>query len=196
MLEYRAKRAKQSDTNTLSVEDTNPDLIDLASTECRECEGPLHEVACQQQSAEPADVVTADLNEEPQSDISVVDTQVDLDAQSGTKDTVLDIKVQALTPQPSSAASWLEDTSVRWDTDKPPTPSAAGGGDILSDTDDDLDPQLCFNPTCGKRACEVTGGLKRCTRCQTAEYCSKACQASHWNFHKAGCNLIARELKH
>lgn len=66
--------------------------------------------------------------------------------------------------------------------------------DWLIDFDKELDRSICFNVYCGKSAQTVSGGLKKCTRCNTAEYCSKACQARHWNIHKAGCKIIALEL--
>ncbi|KAJ7840151.1 hypothetical protein B0H13DRAFT_2287174 [Mycena leptocephala] len=38
--------------------------------------------------------------------------------------------------------------------------------------------------------CQVTrrvGELKLCSRCQSAKYCSRACQIAHWKTHKAYC---------
>lgn len=65
--------------------------------------------------------------------------------------------------------------------------------DWLIDFDDEhRSSSFCHNISCGKSATAVTGGLKRCSRYQTAEYCSKVCQARHWNIH--GCKLIALEL--
>ena len=51
--------------------------------------------------------------------------------------------------------------------------------------------ERCFNIDCRKRDSNVPGGLKRCTRCHTAAYCSKECQTEHWNLHKPGCAQIA-----
>ena len=49
----------------------------------------------------------------------------------------------------------------------------------------------CFNITCFKSEIEVPGGLKKCTRCKFATYCSRECQAQHWKMHKAGCGKIS-----
>ena len=46
----------------------------------------------------------------------------------------------------------------------------------------------CFNFYCMKPATEVPGGLKKCTRCYIAEYCSRNCQAAHWKAaHRTVC---------
>jgi ankyrin repeat protein len=39
----------------------------------------------------------------------------------------------------------------------------------------------CYDPDC------VKTGLKRCTACECARYCSEACQYAHWKIHKADC---------
>ena len=45
----------------------------------------------------------------------------------------------------------------------------------------------CFNLKCSKPETEVPGGLKRCTRCKIAVYCSRDCQAKHWKDHRSTC---------
>lgn len=45
----------------------------------------------------------------------------------------------------------------------------------------------CFNFECMIAETEVSGGLKKCTRCNLALYCSRECQTKHWRLHKAGC---------
>ena len=49
----------------------------------------------------------------------------------------------------------------------------------------------CFNIACLKPEIEVPDGLKKCTRCKFATYCSRECQAQHWKMHKAGCGKIS-----
>ena len=43
-------------------------------------------------------------------------------------------------------------------------------------------------------------GLKICTRCRAAQYCSKECQVQHWKRHKKCCKMISsspeRRLKY
>ena len=36
-------------------------------------------------------------------------------------------------------------------------------------------------------ACGAAANLKRCSRCEKAWYCSRACQTSDWRDHKKGC---------
>ena len=67
--------------------------------------------------------------------------------------------------------------------------------DDLTDSDDD-DESLdlttvgdrCYNVNCRKT--NVPGGLKKCTKCRVAMYCSRECQAKHWPVHKSGCQLL------
>ena len=42
----------------------------------------------------------------------------------------------------------------------------------------------CFNPFCQIPTSQVPEGLKKCTRCSLARYCSRACQIKHWKIHK------------
>ena len=44
---------------------------------------------------------------------------------------------------------------------------------------------ICFNNICTKE------GLKRCTSCKLAWYCSKECQEDHWKRHKKCCKMIS-----
>jgi len=44
----------------------------------------------------------------------------------------------------------------------------------------------CF--TCNKPESEVAGGLKLCTRCRGASYCSRQCQITDWGVHKPICS--------
>ena len=43
----------------------------------------------------------------------------------------------------------------------------------------------CMNNLCNEK------GLKRCTRCEAAQYCSKECQQDHWKRHKKCCKMIS-----
>ncbi|NXT78601.1 ZMY10 protein, partial [Zapornia atra] len=43
-------------------------------------------------------------------------------------------------------------------------------------------------PRCG--GCGLQAA-KRCSRCRSEWYCSRACQVQHWQKHKAACNLMA-----
>lgn len=40
--------------------------------------------------------------------------------------------------------------------------------------------------------CGSVGPTKRCSRCQSASYCSKDCQRQHWKSHKSVCNEKSR----
>ena len=46
---------------------------------------------------------------------------------------------------------------------------------------------VCYNSQCALPEAHVQGGLKKCTRCSEALYCSKECQAQHWNQHRTSC---------
>jgi hypothetical protein len=39
----------------------------------------------------------------------------------------------------------------------------------------------CYDPDC------IKTGLKRCTACKCARYCSESCQYAHWKLHKKDC---------
>ena len=57
-----------------------------------------------------------------------------------------------------------------------------------TDSDDDYPPvNRCFNFECMIPEPHVPGGLKKCTRCNVAMYCSRDCQAQHWRLHRSGC---------
>jgi len=53
---------------------------------------------------------------------------------------------------------------------------------IIMDTSEDK--LLCMNNLCTEK------GLKQCTRCKFACYCSKECQKDHWRRHKQCCKMI------
>ncbi|KFY87243.1 hypothetical protein V500_07046 [Pseudogymnoascus sp. VKM F-4518 (FW-2643)] len=48
-------------------------------------------------------------------------------------------------------------------------------------------PSSCFN--CSKLQTELPEPLKRCSKCQTALYCSRECQTVNWKSHKTTCRL-------
>ena len=54
-------------------------------------------------------------------------------------------------------------------------------------SDEELDLDLCANTVCMIPGYLAPGGLKKCTRCYMASYCSRNCQAQHWKFHKLDC---------
>ena len=54
--------------------------------------------------------------------------------------------------------------------------------------------ERCFNFKCMKPGKKVKDGLKKCTRCKVAQYCSRKCQAEHWHMHKTGCKNMAAGL--
>lgn len=58
--------------------------------------------------------------------------------------------------------------------------------------DSDKDINRCFNLKCLRPETSIPGGLKRCTGCKIAVYCTRECQAKHWNIHRSACgkNLI------
>lgn len=58
---------------------------------------------------------------------------------------------------------------------KPTVQLTRPGADNLSG------PARCTN-------CGSVGPTKRCSRCQSANYCSKDCQRQHWKIHKVICN--------
>ena len=65
---------------------------------------------------------------------------------------------------------------------------------IDSDDADDFDIKCdpnghCFS--CLIPAAKVTGGLKKCTRCQIARYCGRDCQIKDWTTHRRLCADIA-----
>ena len=43
--------------------------------------------------------------------------------------------------------------------------------------------------------CGSSEGVKQCSRCKSAKYCSQKCQAEHWSSHSVICTSI-RELEH
>jgi splicing suppressor protein 51 len=47
-------------------------------------------------------------------------------------------------------------------------------------------PSSCFN--CSKLQTELSEALKRCSKCQTALYCSQDCQKANWKSHKLTCH--------
>ena len=46
---------------------------------------------------------------------------------------------------------------------------------------------VCYNSQCALPEAHVQGRPKKCTRCSEALYCSKECQAQHWNKHCPSC---------
>ena len=48
-------------------------------------------------------------------------------------------------------------------------------------------PRSCWS--CGTEGC----GLKKCSRCRRASYCSAACQSAHWREHRAECGVWVGE---
>ncbi|KAJ9130235.1 MYND finger domain-containing protein [Coniochaeta hoffmannii] len=48
----------------------------------------------------------------------------------------------------------------------------------------------CF--ACGKTEPDIGKALLKCSRCQMAFYCDKACQRAHWQGHKPTCSDPAR----
>ena len=72
--------------------------------------------------------------------------------------------------------------------------------DSEADSDDpDLDlfcTERCFNLRCMKPGIKVKDGLKKCTRCKVAQYCSRMCQTEHWPMHKTGCKNLAAGFLH
>ena len=46
---------------------------------------------------------------------------------------------------------------------------------------------ICFNLQCLRQESYVHGGLKKCSRCSIAMYCSRECQAEHWRIHRTAC---------
>ena len=46
---------------------------------------------------------------------------------------------------------------------------------------------FCFNLQCLRPESYVHGGLKKCSRCSIAMYCSRECQAEHWRIHRTAC---------
>ena len=48
-------------------------------------------------------------------------------------------------------------------------------------------PRSCWS--CGAEGC----GLKKCSRCRRASYCSAACQSAHWREHRAECGVWVGE---
>ena len=51
---------------------------------------------------------------------------------------------------------------------------------------------LCYNPQCTAPYGKVDRSkIMCCGRCQSATYCSRQCQKSHWRAHKASCNSYA-----
>jgi len=50
----------------------------------------------------------------------------------------------------------------------------------------------CFNLNCLKPETTVPGGLKRCTGCKIAFYCSTKCQAKHWKLHRSACRTCRK----
>ena len=49
----------------------------------------------------------------------------------------------------------------------------------------------CYNLSCLKPEKKVPSGLKKCTQCKSAFYCSRNCQAQHWKIHKTACGKLA-----
>ncbi len=59
--------------------------------------------------------------------------------------------------------------------------SLAGASVDLADSEIDSDDDFCGGMTW------IPGGLKKCTRCSVARYCSRECQAKTWSIHKTAC---------
>ena len=45
----------------------------------------------------------------------------------------------------------------------------------------------CSLPRCEKDDVNLKNRFQVCTRCKVAKYCSRKCQAEHWNVHKREC---------
>lgn len=62
-----------------------------------------------------------------------------------------------------------------------------------------MDKMMCdSNPMLGRpllvcKVCSQTTNIRRCSRCQSAYYCSKACQSQDWKEHRAECHRKTRE---
>jgi hypothetical protein len=50
---------------------------------------------------------------------------------------------------------------------------------------------LCLNMQGPAEACIVQGKAHKCSGCGMAYYCSKQCQAQHWQEHKPVCKAVA-----
>ncbi|TDL29035.1 hypothetical protein BD410DRAFT_1487 [Rickenella mellea] len=48
----------------------------------------------------------------------------------------------------------------------------------------------CVNPICGNRDRVESAVFMKCGACKKVAYCGKACQKSHWKFHKLYCKSI------
>src|SRR5947209_12879810 len=46
---------------------------------------------------------------------------------------------------------------------------------------------------CRKHQSELPNPLKRCAKCQSVNYCSRACQQAHWSNHKKACRAKAAQ---
>ena len=46
-------------------------------------------------------------------------------------------------------------------------------------------------PVCDNAGCEQPS-TKRCGRCQSKRYCSRACQKAHWDDHQEQCGVVKK----
>eukprot|EP00026_Physarum_polycephalum_P012855 Phypoly_transcript_13196.p1 GENE.Phypoly_transcript_13196~~Phypoly_transcript_13196.p1 ORF type:complete len:268 (+),score=35.33 Phypoly_transcript_13196:70-873(+) len=49
--------------------------------------------------------------------------------------------------------------------------------------------------SCCKEDCQKSEGLKKCSGCKYAKYCSRECQKQAWANHKQSCKLLGRRLE-
>ena len=70
-------------------------------------------------------------------------------------------------------------------------------GDEAEDEDEDESEEVKLLCAVGD-TCELCGAwnsIHRCSLCRTAKYCSKECQARHWEDHKDYCKVLVRRTE-
>jgi ubiquitin C-terminal hydrolase len=61
---------------------------------------------------------------------------------------------------------------------------------IIESLHNSATPKGDLSQICSACRALAPGSIKKCKRCMDVQYCDRACQESHWPFHKSACNII------